>query len=73
MNFIAMSYLYLLLSHTKRSSFDKSPQGLAREDFSLYQKLWDLLDNREKVNKSDTKYVLFFFQYNVDVMESDGR
>ena len=28
-----------------------------KEEFSLYQKLWDSLDYREKVNKSDTKYI----------------
>ena len=28
-----------------------------KEEFSLYQKLWDLLDYREKVDKSDTKYL----------------
>ena len=29
-----------------------------KDEFSLYQKLWDWLDYREKVDKSDTKIIM---------------
>ena len=34
-----------------------SPALPLKEKFSLYQKLWDLLDQREEVDKRDTKEV----------------
>ena len=32
-----------------------------KEEFSLYQKLWDSLDYREKVDKGDTKNLKILF------------
>ena len=44
----------LRVSERERCIFLSPPLPL-KEEFSLYQKLWDSLDYREKVDKSNTK------------------
>ena len=39
-----------------------SPPPPLKEEFSLFQRVWDSLNNREKVNKHDTKYFQLEFK-----------
>ena len=39
-----------------------------KEEFYLYQKLWDSLDYREKVDKSDTKWLELFFPFITELL-----
>ena len=43
-----------------------------KEEFSLYQKLWDTVDYGEKVNKSDTHFHFFRFVGQPDSYKFDS-